>query len=150
MLRLRIDLPETFPFATRVAVRVDDINLGGHLAHDAVLSLAHEARMRWLRSLGFASELDVAGSGLIMTEAAVLYRAEGTYGMELRLEVAPTQVRPATFHLVYRLSDEATGVEIARVRTRMVFFDYEARCPTRAPEAFLEAVRAQERPLTVR
>ncbi|HYD42359.1 MAG TPA: thioesterase family protein [Anaeromyxobacter sp.] len=131
-----------------MTVRVDDINLGGHLAHDAVLSLAHEARMRWLRSLGFASELDVAGSGLIMTEAAVLYRAEGTYGMDLRIEVAPAQVRPATFHLVYRLSDEATGVEIARATTRMVFFDYEARCPTRAPDAFLDVVRTQERPLT--
>jgi acyl-CoA thioester hydrolase len=141
MPRLHLDLPAAFPFATRIAVRVDDINYGGHLANDAVLSLAHEARIRWLRSLGFASELDVAGTGLIMADAAVVYRAEGRHGMELRVEVAPADVRSRSFDLLYRLSDEATGEEIARVKTGMLWFDYAARKLARAPEAFLRAVQ---------
>jgi 4-hydroxybenzoyl-CoA thioesterase len=140
--RLRIDLPASFPFATRIPIRIDDLNYGGHLASDAVLALAHEARVRWLRSLGFPSELDVAGAGLIMADAAVIYCAEGTYGMDVRVEVAPAQLRPATFYLYYRFSDETTGRELARVRTAMVFVDPRERAATRAPELFIEAVRA--------
>jgi acyl-CoA thioester hydrolase len=142
MPRLRIDLPASFPFVTRIPIRIDDINYGGHLSGDSVLTLAHEARVRWLRSLGFPSEFDIAGRGLIVADAAVVHRAEGLYGMDLRVEVAPAQVRPATFYLHYRFSDEATGNEIARVRTTMVFVDHGDRAPTRAPEAFLAAVRA--------
>jgi 4-hydroxybenzoyl-CoA thioesterase len=148
MARIRIDLPETFEFSTRIPVRVDDINYGGHLANDAVLSLVHEARVRWIRSLGFASELDVAGAGLIMADAAVVYRAEGKHGMDLRVDVALAEVGSRGFDLVYRLVDEASGSEIAQVKTGMLWFDYAARRVGRAPEAFTKATSQAETRLT--
>ena len=141
MARVEIDLPETFPFATDLPIRIGDINYGGHLANDAVLSLAHEARVRLLAAWGF-TELDVAGVGVIMADAAVVYRAEGRHGMVLRAEVAVAELRSRGVDLVYRLSDVATGAEIARVKTGLVFFDYAARRVVSAPEPFRREVAA--------
>ena len=53
MSRVQIKLPETFVFHTDIAVQIGDINYGNHLANDAMLRLCHEARLRFLRRLGF-------------------------------------------------------------------------------------------------
>ena len=88
----------------------------------------------------------MAGVGLLMADAAIVYRAEGHYGMTLEVEVAASDVRTRGFHLVYRMCDAATGQEIARVKTGMLWFDYRARKLVRMPEAFREALRAMPAP----
>jgi acyl-CoA thioesterase FadM len=133
--RVQIDLPEAFPFRTEIPVRVDDINYGGHLANDAVLSLAQEARIRLFAAHGM-TELDVGGVGILMVDAAIVYRAEGRHGMTLRVEVAFADLRSRGCDLVYRLSEAASGQEIARVKTGIVFFDYAARKVTAMPARF--------------
>ncbi|HZZ85158.1 MAG TPA: thioesterase family protein [Anaeromyxobacteraceae bacterium] len=139
MARVEIELPDQFQFRTEIPIRIGDINYGGHLGNDAVLSIAQEARVRFLRSHGW-TELDVQGVGLAMVDAAVVYRAEGLYGMVLGVELAPADVRTRGFDLLYRLSDLAGGGEIARVKTGLVFFDYAARRIVRMPEAFRQVV----------
>jgi acyl-CoA thioesterase FadM len=133
--RVQIDLPEAFPFRTEIPVRIDDINYGGHLANDAVLSLAHEARVRLFRAHGW-SELDVEGVGILMVDAAIVYRLEGRHGMTLAIEVAFADVRSRGCDLVYRMTDVATGEEIARAKTGIVFFDGRTRRVARMPDAF--------------
>jgi acyl-CoA thioester hydrolase len=135
MPRVEIELPASFVFRTQIPIRIGDINYGGHLGNDAVLAIAQEARVRLLRDHGF-TELDVGGVGLVMADAAVVYRAEGRYGMVLDVDVAAADVRSRGFELVYRLADAASGAEIARVKTGILFFDYGARKIARMPEAF--------------
>jgi acyl-CoA thioesterase FadM len=135
--RVQIDLPEAFPFRTEIPVRIDDINYGGHLANDAVLALAQEARVRLFATHGF-TELDVGGVGILMVDAAIVYRAEGRHGMTLRVEVAFADLRSRGCDLVYRLSDAATGQEIARVKTGIVCFDHAARKVVHMPGRFRE------------
>ena len=139
MTRVEIDLPEHFLFSTEIAIRISDINYGNHLGNDAVLSLAQEARVRWLASHGFG-ELDVAGIGIVVADAAVIYRAEGKYGMVLRVEVAYADVRSRGCDLLYRFTDTATGREIARAKTGIIFFDYAARKVAHMPEVFRQVV----------
>jgi 4-hydroxybenzoyl-CoA thioesterase len=43
------------------------------------------------------------------------------------------------------MSDAATGREIARVKTGMLWFDYSARKVVRMPEAFRKIVEAPSR-----
>ena len=69
MPRIRIDLPATFPFAIELPVRITDVNYGGHLGNDALLSLLHEARCRFLLHHG-CSEANTAGVGMVMVDAA--------------------------------------------------------------------------------
>ncbi|WP_248360938.1 acyl-CoA thioesterase [Anaeromyxobacter oryzae] len=140
MPRVEIPFPEHALFRTELPIRIDDVNYGGHLGNDAVLALAQEVRLRFLVAHGFASELDVAGVGLVMADAMVQYRAEGRYGMVLEVELAAGEVRSRRTELLYRMRDRATGQEIARVATGLLWFDYAARKVVSMPEAFRRVV----------
>ena len=94
MARVRIELPEKLPFATELPVRITDINYGGHLGNDALLSLLHEARVRFLVQHGFI-EANIDGCGLLMVDAAIAYRKEVFYGETLRIEVGVTDLQRA-------------------------------------------------------
>jgi acyl-CoA thioesterase FadM len=139
MARVEIELPERFLFRTEIPIRIGDINYGGHLGNDAVLAIAQEARVRFLREHGW-TELDLGGVGLIMTDVAAVYRAEGHYGMVLTVQIAAADVRTRGCDLLYLLSDAATGREIARMKTGLLFFDYATRKVSVMPAAFRRVV----------
>ena len=137
MARIKLDMPDHFSFATEIAVRISDINYGGHLGNDAVLAIAHEARVRFLQSMGY-SEQDAAGAGLIMLDAVVVYRSEGFYGDLLRVEMALGDPQTTGCDIIYLMTNVATGKEVARVKTGMAFFDYARRKVVPMPGAFRE------------
>jgi len=128
-------MPKRFPFETEVALRVSDINYGGHLGNDAVLALAQEARMRFLRSHGW-TEKDVSGVGMIMTDAVVVYRSEAFFGDVLTIEVAVADLQQLGCDFLFRMVNKASGKEVALVKTGVVFFDYAKRKPTLVPSEF--------------
>ncbi len=84
MARIQINLPDKFIFSTNIIIRISDINYGGHLSHDSILSLTHEARVRFLNSLGY-SEANIDGSGIIISDAALVYKTEAFYGQILKV-----------------------------------------------------------------
>lgn len=135
MARVKLELPETFVFSTEMPLRIGDINYGGHLGNDSVLGLVHEARVRFLRANGF-SEIDIGGVGLILSDAVVMYRAEAFYGDVITIDVAVGDFWRAGCDIFYRLSNQSSGVEVARVKTGIVFFDYDKRKTTSVPAVF--------------
>lgn len=145
MPRSRLDLPERFLFTAEVPLRVSDINYGGHLGNDAVLSLAQEARVRFLRSHGW-SELDVAGVGIIMTDAVVVYRSEAFYGDVLTIDVAVADLQQLGFDFLFRMVNKGSGKEVARVKTGIVFFDYATRKPAPIPKEFRSVCSGESSP----
>ena len=136
MARVKIDLPEAFPFSTEVSIRISDINYGGHLGHDAILPLAHEARISFLTSMGY-TEGDIEGCTYIMADAVIVYKSQAFHGQVLKIEIGVRDFSRNGCDFIYRLSDRATGVEIARVKTGMVFYDYHAGKVARVPEGFI-------------
>ena len=138
MARIKLDLPESFMFTTEVAVRIGDINYGGHLGNDSVLSLVHEARVRFLRHYGF-SEANVDGAGIIMTDAVIVYKSEGFYGDVVRIDVTVTDATRTGCDFVFLLTNKQTGKEIARAKTGIVFFDYNKRKIIEMPFKFRES-----------
>ncbi|MFC6996003.1 acyl-CoA thioesterase [Rufibacter roseus] len=134
MARIKIDLPANFSFKTQLPIRITDLNYGGHLGNDALLSLLHEARVRFLKSHGY-SELDFGGAGLIMSDVGIVYKGEGFYGDVLTVEVQAHEFSKYGFDLVYRLTNQ-NGKEVAHAKTGMLCFDYTARkLQTVPPEA---------------
>ena len=132
MARLSLTLPDRFPFATELTVRVTDLNYGNHLGNDRLLGMLHEARLRFLRAHGL-SEGDCAGTALVLADAAVVYRAESFAGDRLRIEVAlgdPGRVSCDVFYRVTRLGDDAL---VAEAKTALVFLDPASRRPTAVP-----------------
>ena len=125
MARIKIDLPERLPFSTQLAVRVQDLNYGNHLSNDRFLAFAHEARLRYLRSLGYESELQIEGIGLIMGDAAVVFKQQAFFGDVLRIEVGAGDFSRVSFDLFYRFVHAEKAQEIGIVKTGMVCFDYD-------------------------
>ena len=75
MNRIKIQLPEQFSFSTQIQIRVTDLNYGGHVGNDTILSLLQEGRQQFLQSRGYA-ELSVESFGLIMADAMIEYKKE--------------------------------------------------------------------------
>ncbi len=125
MARISIELPSEFKFSTTIPVRITDLNYGGHVGNDTILSLIHEARVQFLRSFGYG-EMDLGGAGIIMGDVAIVFRNELFYGDEVRIHVSATEISRATFDLVYKLEKELEGklIDVAHAKTGMVCFDY--------------------------
>ncbi len=135
MPRIKIDLPATFSFSTIIPIRITDINYGGHVGNDTILTLLHEARVQFLESLGY-NELDICGAGLIMSYAAIDFKKELFYGNNVKVSIAPGDFTKATFELYYKIeikTEEKTTV-IATAKTGMVFYDYKNKKIAALPE----------------
>jgi YbgC/YbaW family acyl-CoA thioester hydrolase len=131
MARIQIELPQTFAFTTHIPVRITDLNYGGHVGNDTILSIIHEARVQFLNSLGY-SEKDFGGNGLIMSDVVINYKNELFYGDVIKTSVAVTDISRASFDIVYLLQKDATVV--AEAKTGMVCYDYEKRKVSMIPE----------------
>lgn len=141
MARVHIDLPETFVYSTELAVRITDINYGGHLGNDSLISLLHEARARFLQHHGF-SEMAVGGAGIIVADAAVVYRAEAFFGDRLQVAIGGQDFSRIGADLVYRVTAADSDREVALAKTGIVFFDYGQRKVRAAPPEFRALFRA--------
>jgi len=124
MGRVEFELPERFPYAVELEVRVGDLNYGNHLGNDAVLTLIHEARRRYLRSLG-GDDVGADGLGFVVADAAVIYRAQAFYADRLRIEVAAGDFGSRSCAFLFRISNAADGRVVAEARTGMVSFDFK-------------------------
>ena len=142
MAKIRLELPDQFLFRTEMPVRVSDLNYGGHLGNDAVLRLIHEARLRFLKSEGY-TEFDVEGAGLIQSDAVIVYKSEAFHGDLLGVEVTIGDFTQAACDFFYKLTLSTSGKEVARAKTRIVFYDYRHRKKLPVPAAFLEKFQTQ-------
>jgi acyl-CoA thioester hydrolase len=134
MGRIKLEFPGRPIFNCYLDVRISDINYGGHVGNDSVLSLVHEARMQFLAEHN-QSELDVFGSGLIMTDATISFLAEMFYGDRISVEIGVGEIGSSSFELFYKLSNGSKCTSIAR--TGFVCFDYELRKVKRVPAELL-------------
>jgi len=131
MARIKIDLPADFAFTTTIPVRITDINYGGHVGNDAILSLLHEARLQFLKHLGY-SELEFSGVGLIMADVAIEFKAELFYGDTVIASVTPGEFGKVGFDVIYKLEKEKgitdhSKIIVAIAKTGMICYDYSAK-----------------------
>lgn len=136
MPRIQIDLPARFIFSTDLPIYIGHINYGHHLDNALLLTLVSEARVRFFKSLGY-TELDIEGVGIVVADAAVQYRSEAFHGETLRAEMTPSDFNKYGCDLMWRLSDVASGREVARGKTGILFMDYAQRKPAGVPAGFL-------------
>lgn len=97
------------------------MNYGNHLANDSMLSIIHEARVQFLYELGY-SEKDVEGTGLIMGDVAIQYKAEAFYGEILQIEIGVSDITRVAFDIIYKIQTQNKLIAIAK--TGMVCYDY--------------------------
>ncbi len=137
MARVTLDLPEEFTFSTTLDVRVTEINYGNHVGNDRMVSLLHEARLRFLREHGFG-EFNVGGVGIIVTDLVVQFLAESFVGDLLTFHIGVHDFNKYGCDFIYKVENESQEKQIAKAKTGIVFFDYDERKVTRVPKVFYE------------
>jgi acyl-CoA thioesterase FadM len=129
MARIKIDLPDSFPFTVSIPVRITDINYGDHVGNDAILGIIHEARMQFLKSYGY-TELDFDGVGMIMADVGIEFKNELFYGDVVIASVAVSGLSKVSFDLYYKLekvlrqAQDEKRILVAVAKTGMVCYDY--------------------------
>ncbi len=121
MARIQFDLPETFVFSTDVPIYIGHVNYGGHLDNAQLLTLVSEARVRFFRWMGCVGELDVDGQAIVVGDMVAQYKSEAFHGETLQIDMAPDDFNKYGFDLVFKVSDKATGREVARGKSGIVF-----------------------------
>lgn len=130
-----LHLPAAFSFTCSIPIRITDLNYGGHVGNDSVLTLLHEARMQWLRSLGF-TEMEFAGVGMIMADVTIEFKKELFYGDTVIASVGVSDLSRIGFDIIYKLEKESAGkkIMVAIARTGMICYDYEKKKIVSVPE----------------
>jgi acyl-CoA thioesterase FadM len=139
---VKIDDLGSYPFSTELEVRVSDLNYGAHLGHDAIVAMAHEARVRFFRNLG-VSELDLGDgkTGVIAVDLAVSYKGEAFLNDILEFGIKPVEVGRGSFRLAYR-ARTTDGRIVALLEIGLAAFDYKASKPGALPGAFRDTLLA--------
>jgi acyl-CoA thioester hydrolase len=124
MARIKIEFPEQSSFSTTIPIRITDLNYGGHVGNDTILTLIHEARVQFLKTHGY-EELNFEGVSLIMSDAGIEFKAELFYGDTITAFVLATNFTRIGFDLYYKLLRNETIVAIGK--TGMICFNYKIR-----------------------
>lgn len=135
-------MPGPFYFSCIIPVRITDINYGGHVGNDTVLSVIHEARMQFFRNLGY-TEMNFAGTGMLMADVAIEFKKELFYGDAVRVSVKAGELSKIGFDLFYKLevTREASGdqqIVAAAAKTGMICYNYERKKIVSVPDAARE------------
>ena len=134
MPRLKIDLPAKKLVTVSIPVRITDINYGNHLGNNSIVGIIHEARVQFLQKHNF-TELNVAGTALIMSELLVEYKNESFYGDVLEVNIFIGEITRVSFELFYQISTtrDKKRIIIALAKTGMVCYNYEIKKVTAVP-----------------
>lgn len=143
MARIHIPMPDVFMFETRIRVRVSDINYGRHVGHDALISLIHESRVRFLEHLGY-TEADIEGHPLLISDLAAVYESQSFYGDTLRFEIGVGDFNKYGCDFFYRVTHAETGGPVMQAKTGIVFFDIRTGRVAALPEGFVNRLSNPE------
>jgi acyl-CoA thioesterase FadM len=139
MPRIKLKKLDRYDFIYEREIKVGDINYGGHLGNDSIVTITHEARLDMMRRMGI-SELDLGDgkTGIIMADLAINFLGEGFMFDKLIIESAIGEIGNSgfrVFHYFHR-GDDA----VALAETGIVAFNYSERRVARLPEVFVKAV----------
>ncbi|MEQ9167211.1 MAG: thioesterase family protein [Fulvivirga sp.] len=144
MARIKLDLPKKFIFSTNYTVRISDVNYGGHVGNDAILTIMQEGRLALLKAMGIKDELSIdEGVGIIVADAVVVYKSEGFYGDELEIKIAVDDFNKFGFDMYYQLINTLSGKEVARGKTGIVCLNYQEKKITPIPPKFEERLKEE-------
>ena len=143
MPRIRLELPKEFDFSTQIQVRITDINYGGHVGNDKILTIIHEARIQFLKSFGY-TEMQFEGTSLIMSDVAIEFKNELFFGDDLKVFVTTTDFSKVAFDIYYKLIKNNKGQEviIAIAKTGMVCYNYDVKKVSSVPEKAINKLKS--------
>lgn len=139
MPRTKLDEQAAYEFSCTVTLQPRDINYGGHLGNDSLVSLIGTARSCMFRSIGLSEgNLGDGKTGIIMADLTVSFKAEAFMFDQLQIDTHVGEITRTGFRLFHRVSrGEAV---IAFAETGIVAFDYSRRKIAQVTDEFIKAL----------
>ena len=139
MPRVKLTEQKKYPYFITARLAPRDMNYGGHLGNDSLVSIIGTARVETLHTLGFSeNDLGDGRTGIIMADLVVNYRSEGFLFDEVTVDTCIGELSHNGFRFFHRMRKGETI--IALVETGMISFDYSARKIVPLPEAFQKKI----------
>lgn len=123
-------------FSTEIDVHISYINYGDHLGNDSFISIIHEARIRFLNSLG-CTERNIEGKGIIQKNLYVDYLKQVYHGDALTVVIGIKELNKASIKLTYNLYNKESE-HVLFAETLIVFFDYNKNKIVKTPDLISE------------
>ena len=138
MPRIKLKECQFYEFKYNKMLLASDINYGGHLGNDRLVTILHDARLYFLKELNF-TELDLGDgkTGIIMQDLAVNYKKEGQLYDNLTILSHIDEFTNFSFRIFHKIirNDDL----IALAETGMVTFDYDSHSMIEVPEIFINS-----------
>ena len=131
-----------YPFSIDLDVRVGDLNYGNHVGHQHYFLYFQEARMGYLRQVGY-SETDIEGLRMVVAEASCRYKRELLLGDKLRVHCRISEIKTKAFIFDYAITRD--GTLCATGSTTNLCLDPVRKKVATLPEAFSRAVHDFQR-----
>ncbi len=139
MPRIKLIEQESYEFHYRAKLQPRDINYGGHLGNDSLVSLLGAARVNMLYTMGMSEgQLGDGETGVIMSDLAVNFKAEAFMLEEVVIDTHIGEFSRTGFRIFHRLKKEAVLVALAE--TGMITFNYSIRKIAPVPDIFLKTL----------
>ena len=136
MPKIKLKKQEQYEFEYKTTIQVTQINYGGHLGNDALVSITHQARVNLLKELGF-TELDLGDgeTGIIMADLAVNYLGEAFMFDELTVYSHVDEISSHSFRVFHNITKEDKSIALAE--TGIIAFNYKDHMISEIPEIFI-------------
>ena len=130
-------------FSTRINVLVNHLNYGNHLGYDSLLSILHEVRLQWLKSINpTISEINIENNiGWMVKELHVLYHSEAKHGDELNIDLFTSGQTRTSVTLEHQVENKTTGKELSSAIITLVCFNFEKAKVSKIPNTLLSALK---------
>jgi acyl-CoA thioester hydrolase len=140
MPRTKLTELPVYKFRYAITLQPRDINYGGHLGVDSLVSIVGTARAYIFKSVGL-SELNLGDNktGMIMTDFVINLKAEGFMFDSLEVYSHVGELTKNGFRFFHKVTRGASI--IALVESGFLAFDYTAEKVTRVPETLATALR---------
>jgi acyl-CoA thioester hydrolase len=139
MPRIKLIEQEAYEFHYRAKLQPRDINYGGHLGNDSLVSLLGAARVNMLYAMSMSEgQLGDGETGVIMSDLAVNFKAEAFMHDEIVIDTHIGEFGRTGFRIFHRLKKEAVLVALAE--TGMITFNYSIRKIAPVPDIFLKTL----------
>ncbi len=136
MPRIKLNEQREYVFRYTKVLEPRDINYGGHLGNDALVTIVGSARVNMFRAMGL-SEMDLGDgkTGIIMSDLAVNYKSEAFMFDELVIDTHVGEISRSSFRLFHRINKGR--IVVALVETGITTFNYALRKVVPVPQVFL-------------
>jgi acyl-CoA thioesterase FadM len=131
-----VEFPDKTRFSTKITIRRIDLALDLHVSFATILDLVFEAHLRFFDFLGY-SVTDIHGRSIIFADLVIQYQGELFYKDEVTISVAVDNMQEKYLDLFFKLTKN-DNIPVAKVKIRVLFFNYEERKVVEIPHGFRE------------